>query len=60
MASYYVWVKVESTRKYLVTGADDHAEALTLGQAGEDSDGNAFTYTEEIESSEAIDSLEKE
>lgn len=59
MQQFYVWVKVESTRKYTVE-AGSHEEAMTLGQAGQDADGNAFTYTEEVESSEALDSLEAE
>lgn len=59
MASYNVWVKVESTRKYTVD-ADSHDEAMTLGQAGEDAEGNAFSYTEVVDSAESLDSLEAE
>ena len=59
MASYYVWVKVESTRKYTVE-AESHEEAMSLGQAGEDAEGNAFSYTEEVHSMESLDSLEED
>lgn len=59
MASYYVWVKVESVRKYTVQ-AESHEEAMSLGEVGEDAEGNEFSYTEEINSMESLDSLEED